>query len=105
MEWRDSDDFMKKYGYSNPEMMGKWVSYLFAAEGMGILIKSGIADVEKLYDLGMFSTITIWEKYQDIIQSRRDSWGQDYLTNAEYAINELKKVKARHNALIDKKKT
>jgi hypothetical protein len=100
MDWKDPEDFMKKYGYSNPEGIGKWVSYLFAVEGMGVLVKSGIADVEKLYDLGMFSSISVWDKYKDVIMNRRESWGQDYLTNAEYIVGELLKVRAKHNKSI-----
>jgi len=26
-EWKDYEDFLKKYGYSNPEMFGKWTSF------------------------------------------------------------------------------
>jgi len=99
LEWKDYDDFMKKYGYSNPEMFGLWVSQLFMIETMGILMKSGVVNPEKLYYLGGYGGIRMWEKYRGIVQGRRGiSWGQDYMINAEYLANECLKIKTRHDA-------
>ena len=98
MEWKDYDDFMKKYGYSNPEMWGKWLSQFFMFETMGVLVKSGVVDIEKLYALGGYGSIRVWEKFKGIIQSRRDSaWGQDYMINAEFLAEEMFKIKMKHD--------
>jgi len=99
MEWKDHEDFMKKYGYSNPEMFGKWVSQFFVLETMGILIKSGVVNAEKMYYIGGFGGIWMWEKYKDIIQGRRGiAWGHDYMINAEYCSKEMVKIKTKHDA-------
>jgi hypothetical protein len=97
-EWKDYDDFMKKYGYSNPEMFGKWTSYFFTMETIGLLQKSGVIDSEKIYALGGYGAIRIWEKFKDIIQGRRGiSWGHDYMANAEYIAGEMLKIKLKHD--------
>jgi len=99
MEWKDYEDFMEKYGYSNPEMLGKWVSILFHWETWGVLIKSKIIDADKIYTLGGYGAIRGWEKFRDIVQSRRDiTWGQDYMINAEFCAQEMLKIKMRNDA-------
>src|SRR3972149_966852 len=72
MEWKDHEDFMEKYGYSNPEMFGKWVSMFYVWETLGVLIKSKVVKAELIYALGGYGAIRLWEKYKDIIQGRRD---------------------------------
>jgi len=98
LEWKDYDDFNQKYGYSNPEMFGKWCSQFFMLESMGVLVKSGVAPAETMYYLGCYGVIYLWEKYKGIIQSRRDAaWGQDYMVNLEYLAGEMMKIKAIHD--------
>jgi len=98
MEWKDYEDFMEKYGYSNPEMFGKWVSQLLAWENMGVLIKNKVVTAEKLYSTGGIGPIFGWEKFKDIIQRRRDvAWGRDYLSNAEFCAQEMLKIKTRND--------
>jgi len=99
MEWKDYDDFMEKYGYSNPEMFGKWASQFLAWENMGILIKNKVVTAEKLYSTGGFGAIRAWEKYKDIFQSRRGvAWGRDYMSNAEFFAQEMLKIKTKRDA-------
>ena len=99
MEWKDYEDFMTKYGQSNPEMFSKWVSQFFVWENMGVLIKSKVVTAEKLYDTGALGSILGWEKFKDIIQRRRDvAWGQDYLSNAEFFAQEMLKIKMEKDA-------
>jgi hypothetical protein len=98
MEWKDYEDFMKKYGYSNPEMFKKWTSQFFAFEMWGILIKSKIIRADLIYDLGTYGAIKAWEKFRPIIIGRRGiSWGQDYMVNAEYLAKECLNIKIRHD--------
>jgi len=98
LEWKNYEDFMEKYGYSNPEIYGKWCSQLFMLEMMGVLVKSGIAPAETLYYLGAYGVLRLWEKYKDIIQGRRDAaFGQDFMINLEFLAGELMKIKMRHD--------
>ena len=99
MEWKDHEDFMKKYGYSNSEMLGKWTSTFFAYEALGILLKNKVVNAERLYAMGGFGAIKAWEKYKDIIQTRRDvAWGQDFWSTAEFFAQEMLKIKTKHDA-------
>jgi len=99
MAWKDHEDFMANYGQSNPEMYGKWVSLFFSCEMLGILLKNKIVEAEKLYALGGFGVTQAWEKYKDIIQSRRDAgWGQDLFVNFEFFAKEMLKMKMKKDA-------
>jgi len=99
MEWKDHEDFMKKYGYSNPEMFGKWVSQFFAFEAMGSLLRRKVIKAQTLYTLGGYGAIWTWDKYKDIIQSRRDvAWGRDYMSDFEFFAQEMLKIKIRNDA-------
>jgi len=99
LEWKDYKDFMEKYGFSNPDVFGKWSSQFFMWETMGLLVKSGVVKADKLYNLGGYGAIWIWEKYKDIIQNRRDTaWGQDYMSNFEFYAQEMLKIKMSRDA-------
>lgn len=104
LEWKDYEDFMKKYGYSNPEMFGKWVSQFFIWETQGILIKNKVVKAEEFYPLGGYGAIRAWEKYKNIIQTRRSTaWGQDYMSNAEFYAQEMLKIKTKNDASFKEK--
>jgi len=104
MEWKDYEDFMKKYGYSNPEMFKLWTSQFFAFEMWGILIKSKIINADLIYDLGAYGAIKAWEKFKPIIEGRRGiSWGHDYMINAEYLAIECLKIKMKHDESFEDK--
>jgi len=80
------------------------MDFFFHIETLGILSKSGVIDIEKIYALGSYGSIRIWEKFKDVIQGRRDiTWGQDYMINAEYIANEMLKIKMRHDASFKEK--
>jgi len=99
MEWKDYEDFREKHGYSNPEMFGKWVSEWLGWENMGALIRSKVVTAENLYATGGVGPILAWEKFKDIIQSRRDAvWGQDLYVNFEFLAQEMLKIKMKKDA-------
>jgi len=99
MEWKDYEDFMEKYGYSNPEMFSKWTAQFLIWENLGVLIKSKVVTAEKLYATGGVGPILGWEKFKDIIQRRRDVvWGQDFWSNAEFFAREMLRVKMKKDA-------
>ena len=99
MEWKDYDDFIKKFGYSNPELWGKWLSQFFCFEQWGILLKKKIIDPELIYFLGGYGAIRTWEKFRDVIVNRRGiAWGYDYMINAEFLANEMLKIKTKNDA-------
>ena len=104
MQWKDNKDFMEKYGPSNPEMFGKWISWFFAWEMAGIFLKNKTLKAEVAHDIGGYSAIFAWEKFKDIIQGYRDNrWGQDFLSNAEFYAQEMLKIKMKKDATFKDK--
>jgi hypothetical protein len=104
MEWRDPEDFMEKYGYSNPELFGKWTSQCFFYETVGAMIKKKVLDAELVYALGAWGAIRVWEKFKDVVQSRRGvAWGLDYMVNFEFLAQEMLRIKTRNDASFNEK--
>ena len=105
VEWKDHDEFMDKYGYSNPEMLGHWTSWFFTAEALGYIMKNGIVRAETVYDLGGWGFIRMWEKFSGFVYSRRESaaWGRDYYVNFEYTANEMLKIKKKRDSEFHEK--
>jgi hypothetical protein len=99
LKWKGYEDFMERYGYSNPEIYGKWVSQFFVLETMGVFLKMKITSAETIYYLGGYGVLRLWEKYKDIIQGRRDAaFGQDFMINLEFFAGEMMKIKMKHDA-------
>jgi hypothetical protein len=98
MEWKDYEDFVEKYGYSHPEMFGKWASQFFMWEALGTLLKRKIIKAETIYVLGGYGAIAAWKKYKDIVQRERGRSVVDYLSNAEFFAQEMLKVRTRNEA-------
>ena len=96
MKWENHKDFMEKYGYSNPKMFGNWVSMCLAFEMLGHLLKSKLTSPETLYSLGAYGCIPMWDKYKEVVQSRRAlAFGKKYLVNFEFLAGELAKIQKR----------
>jgi len=98
MKWKDYEDFVEKYGYSHPEMFGKWASQFFMYEALGTLLKRKIVKAETMYVLGGWGAIWAWKKYKDVIQRERSRSVVDYMSNAEFFAQEMLKVKTRNDA-------
>jgi hypothetical protein len=110
MEWKDYDDFMKKYGYSNPEIFAKWTSWFFLADTLGYQIRNRLVRSETVYDLGGYGLIRLWERYKEIILLRRDAaWGRDYFSGFEFVASEMLRIKnardARFKGMLDTYRT
>ena len=97
MEWKDYEDFMKKYGFSNPEMASKWCSMLYMYEATGLIIKNKIVKPELIYDLAGYGVPLMWERFKDVIQGWRAEWGRETWTNAEFFVKEMLKIKLRND--------
>jgi hypothetical protein len=52
MEWEDWDDYIRKYGLeNNPEAYALRHSMWYRLNGVGLLVKAGLIDVDRVYDL------------------------------------------------------
>ena len=94
-EWRDYDDFERKYGSDfNVDAAAKryylWSKY----NSVGAMLRKGMVEAEDLYDMGIDSTCFLWSKYGAIIEEiRRRYRGKDYLRDLEYLNSEMMRVK------------
>ena len=97
MEWEDYDDFMRKYSSDkNPDIWSKRYSHWYRFNGIGLLVKDGLIDVDRVYELTNEMIIWQWEKFSDIIiENRRYFNNPDWMEGFEYIAEEMKKVKAR----------
>ena len=92
-EWTDNDDYMKKYGgvHKSNAMFGAYMNRL---EGLGVLVKRGLIDVNLLYDLQYGSIILMWEKFQPIINERRRRINAPHLyKDVEYLYDEMIRIR------------
>ena len=53
LEWRDYDDFSQRYGEkeNDIEVISSYTSVMTFFEGIGVLVKNGLVDMNTVYDL------------------------------------------------------
>jgi len=99
MEWKDYDEFERKYGSDNNiENAAKRYSTWARHNSIGAMLRKGMVEAEDIYDMGMMGTIFLWAKFKDVIEEGRKRYnGQDYMRDFEYLACELMKVKLRRD--------
>jgi hypothetical protein len=97
MEWRDYDDFEKKYGSDfNVHAASQRISVWQTFNKLGYMLRNGLVDAEDLYEMGGMSCVTQWAKWEAIIRENRRRYnGADYLSYFEYLAGEMNKMKLR----------
>ena len=94
IEYKDYDDFVKKYGSPTSEeeipLAATKVFYFF--EEVGLLLKKGLIDIETVDQLMGYSIIAVGTKSMQIIEDARKRYNEPRLyQNFEYLYNEMKK--------------
>ena len=99
MEWKDYDDFEKRYGSDvNPDNFANRSTMFRFYNAMGYLVESGLADVETVHKLNGIGPIWVWAKFEPIIkENRRRYSGKNEYWGMEYLAGEVLKVKLRDN--------
>ncbi len=94
-DYKDYDDFVKKYGSSAPsdvQISLRMVGGFF--EGVGVLISEKLLDINLVQKL--FTVEAFWEKAEPIVKGMRKQLGRPTLYEwFEYLYNELKKREQR----------
>lgn len=95
MDWKNYDDFEKKYGSdTNVDNYGKRMFFFYTFESLGKLLKEGLVDSETLYGVINTTVITIWIKFlPTIVENRRRYMGRTGWEGFEYLYNETVKIK------------
>jgi len=96
MEWKDYDDFERKYGSdNNPENFNKrsvvWNTY----DALGILLLKGLADRDVLYNCQeVFTSAYVWSKYRLVFEENRRRYvGRDGFIGFEHLAKEMLRSK------------
>jgi len=98
LEYKDYDDFVKKYGpltSEKPESMAiHAVSNFF--EGIGLLLKRNLVGIDMVGDYYGESAVFAWEKVKPLIEGFRKQYNMPRLWEPfEYLYDELKKREQR----------
>ena len=92
-EYEDYDDFFQKYGeYTNLEKHVIWDEVSMWLEGVGVLLKKELIDIDTLVQMQSLSgmMLVIWKKYEPLIVEFRLRHSEEFMGAFEYLFNELK---------------
>lgn len=92
-EWRDFDDWMQKYGpFSDLDSFSTYVAVSAYFEGIGVLVKRKLIDIELVNDILSSQILLFWEKIEDVTINYRRLLNLSQLWEwFEYLYNEIKK--------------
>ena len=107
MEWKDYDDFEKKYGSdNNPDNYAKRMSVWSSCDMLGHLLRKNVADAETFYIAGGPFAIYVWEKFKPIlVEHRRRYVGADSYSGLEYLAGEMLKMRRQRDPSYEVPKT
>ncbi len=93
MQWEDWDDFLRKYGAeNNPEAYALRNSMHYRLNGVGLLVKADLIDVDRVYDLMSWTILAQWKKWEDIIIIIRGLYNvPGYMVGFEFIAGEMVK--------------
>jgi peroxiredoxin family protein len=98
LDFKDSDDFVKKYGpiiAEKPEQMAM-ITLGNYFEAIGTLVKRKLLDIDLPWDYWGETFITLWEKkLKPIAETAKREYNQE-TDNTEYLYNEMKKKEQQH---------
>jgi len=97
LEWDDLDDYLRKFGGQSGNIetaaaLESWLSYF---DGLGILVKEDMIDLEMVYNVAHTRILFMWFKFETIIKEfRKDPWNlPDYCQNFEYLAEEVLRIR------------
>lgn len=95
-EYKDYNDFVKRYGelHSEKPEQKALLAVINYFEGLGILVKRKLVDIDLVYDFWGPDLNTIWGKLKPIIEGEKKKWNWPTL-NSEYLFNEMKKIEQK----------
>jgi len=97
--WMDFGDYMQKYGaMTNPDEAAERMAHLSTYDGLGIMVRNNVVDVNMVYHMLGLRIIMTWFKFEAVIKDLRKlaiglgpdyGPGQDYMENLEWLANEM----------------
>jgi hypothetical protein len=102
LNWKDIDDFMKKYDVSvnteaSRENFAQRHSVWMAYENIGYLLRKGLVDDEIVYNAAGWDSYDLWAKYWPMIDHyRRKETGPRWYENFEFLANAMWRMGKAH---------
>jgi len=93
MQWKDFDDFKKKYDSSvNPQSYVKRNSLLVQYDNVGRQYRSGVVDLDAFGSVSAYALVLAWLKFKPIIEGYRGlEYPRDSFSDFEYIAEALEK--------------
>ena len=93
MEWKDYDEFERKYGSdNNPDNYAKRNTLLGAYNMMGLALKRGLVDRDLLFETLGYGLTTTWAKFEGVLMEIRRRYNQPTsMENFQYLAEECSK--------------
>jgi len=98
-EWKDYDEWNEKYGEKNYPEMVAFGSVMGYFNGLGLLVRKSLIDIDTVYDLLSTFIVVVWEKHLPIMQAQRDKRNRPIWGEFEYLYNEVKKIDQQYPEL------
>jgi len=112
-EWTDYDDFWERYGpINNPGVWSKWGSVAAFFNGVGVLLKKELIDIDLVEELISNQAFVLWVRMEPILTGWRENivsrrFGEEAASKKyeaysgfDYLIQELRK---REQEFLDRK--
>ena len=100
MEWDDYDDFMDKYSPDvDQDHASRRQAFWNQYEGLGILVKNNVVDLDTVYRTRGPHVMMIWFKFESIIKRLRvdenKQIGVEYLQDFEYLAEKMIDIRTK----------
>ena len=102
MEWKDYDDFEKKYGSdNNPDNFALRNSMFYLYSELGYLVRDKLIPPEMVFKLSGSFIVWQWQKWKDVILEQRVRYGlPDSNEDFEYLAGVMNKMKSEQSSLF-----
>ena len=95
-KWNDFEDWRRKYGTDvDPEIQALPYEQFATYDGIGMLVKNRMVDVNTVFLLLSEPIVVIWYKFETVIKNLRleAEVGENYMSSFEYLANIMIKMR------------
>jgi len=97
LTWEDFEDYLLRFGGpNNPLIASKMESLTQYYDGLGLLLKNKVIDLDTVYEISGNRILSYWFKFENIIKGLRtfeSGPGSEYCLNFEYLADELIRIR------------
>ena len=95
-QWETHEEYQEKYGpRANPDKAYRAIAYYYVFDGLGMLVRNNVVDINTVYRMLGRRIINIWFKIETTIERVRKQLdpGPDYLEDFEYLAMEMVRMR------------